>query len=197
VKIDISGVKSDVGAEETHVLEERIDDLAADGVHVRLEGPVRVRARLTNTGPSVLAEVEARVSGEVRCSRCLEPFRIELRADYSEEFREGAPEDGPPHAAASAALRGYEDDEIDLSPGLREALLLELPMKPVCSEDCRGLCPRCGANLNERRCDCEVEEIDRRWERLKDLAERMRPDGDTAGAEERGCSDGSTEEEDV
>lgn len=59
--------------------------------------------------------------------------------------------------------------EIDLSPDLRENLLLALPMKALCRDDCRGLCPHCGANLNEETCNCHQQQIDPRWEKLKTL----------------------------
>jgi uncharacterized protein len=59
--------------------------------------------------------------------------------------------------------------EIDLSFGVRESLLLALPMKVLCSEDCKGLCPHCGANLNEESCDCVAETIDPRWAELRKL----------------------------
>ena len=62
------------------------------------------------------------------------------------------------------------DNIVDMTDQIRQVLALAMPMKPICSEDCRGLCPQCGANLNEETCDCRSDEIDERWEGLKDLS---------------------------
>jgi uncharacterized protein len=63
----------------------------------------------------------------------------------------------------------YSGDEIDLSELLRESLLLELPMRPLCSDDCVGLCSVCGKNLNQGPCGCVHDDVDPRWAVLKDL----------------------------
>ena len=62
-----------------------------------------------------------------------------------------------------------EGEVVDLRPMIREELLLVVPEFPVCREDCRGLCPRCGTNLNESECDCRSAEADPRWEALRKL----------------------------
>jgi uncharacterized protein len=61
--------------------------------------------------------------------------------------------------------------EIDIAGPVREALILELPLKPLCREERRGLCPVCGVNRNERACDCKVEKTDSRWDGLRNLLE--------------------------
>jgi uncharacterized protein len=63
-------------------------------------------------------------------------------------------------------------DQIDLEPLVRDAVLLELPQAPLCTEGCRGLCPTCGTNLNEGTCPCETEVRDPRWAALDELRER-------------------------
>jgi uncharacterized protein len=62
-----------------------------------------------------------------------------------------------------------EDDVIDLEPMVRDALLLELPLAPLCRDDCAGLCPTCGANRNDEPCDCAEAEPDPRWAALRSL----------------------------
>jgi len=57
--------------------------------------------------------------------------------------------------------------EISLDDDIRQILLLQIPIKVLCSEDCRGICPHCGANLNTESCNCKNEHIDSRWEKLK------------------------------
>ena len=62
-----------------------------------------------------------------------------------------------------------DDDVIDLEPLVRDALLLELPLAPLCAPDCAGLCPTCGVNHNLTRCECVTTEIDPRWAALRSL----------------------------
>ena len=70
----------------------------------------------------------------------------------------------------------YRGNEIDLWPDLREAMVLALPMKPLCSEDCRGICPTCGKDLNNGECRCGKRSMDPRWEGLLKL-EGKKPAG--------------------
>jgi uncharacterized protein len=63
----------------------------------------------------------------------------------------------------------YDGEKIDLTDLVREQILLDLPTQILCQEDCKGLCQKCGANLNEVNCNCEENEIDPRWSALKNL----------------------------
>jgi uncharacterized protein len=109
---------------------------------------------------------------ELPCSRCLEPFRLPLDAPFDLRYL-------PVSEASSAAEREvddedletsyYENDAIDLNELLREQFYLALPMKPLCNEDCRGLCTQCGTNLNTGACDCAPAWEDPRLAPLKEL----------------------------
>jgi len=99
--------------------------------------------------------VHAPWTGE--CRRCLGPVSGELAVEYCELFEE-SPRDGE-----SYQLRL---DTIDLAPLVREAIMLELPLAPVCSPDCQGLCPTCGADLNDGPCGCAPTSVDPRWAAL-------------------------------
>ena len=70
----------------------------------------------------------------------------------------------------------YSEDHLDLSDDSRESLLLELPAKILCSENCRGLCPRCGANLNEGKCDCCLEAEETRTSKFAELIKMLEID---------------------
>ena len=115
------------------------------------------------------ADVKVRITGE--CARCLTNYPTELagRTDFiicsdSEENRVRATEDSEDYVF----LKGT-DLRADISEPVRQTAVLSLSLKPLCSEDCRGLCPQCGTNLNEGTCDCVKESIDPRWEGLKGL----------------------------
>jgi len=69
----------------------------------------------------------------------------------------------------------YEGDAVDLDELVREQILLALPSRRLCREECKGLCPTCGADLNAGRCACEQREVDPRWSALADLDKSRKP----------------------
>lgn len=190
---------ADLGREAGQSLDFRLTGSSSspdlpDGVSF---GPVTVEGRALWTGETVF--IGGRVGAEVGlvCGRCLKPFTLPVRAELSREYREV--EDGPGDAASRAtggqgdgggrrrrerrerdggegrewseAPLPFSHDSIDLAFPAFEALVLELPMKPVCREDCPGLCLVCGANLDESPCGCRAEEADPRFLSLKRLLE--------------------------
>ena len=110
---------------------------------------------------------------ELACSRCLDPYRVTLRGEVEFSIRETAGEKAADadETAVNEFLVPLGTAEIDVTGPVREGLILELPLKPLCREECRGLCPVCGVNRNERACDCKVEKTDSRWDALRDLLE--------------------------
>ena len=116
---------------------------------------------------------QAHVCAEItmECARCLESFRREIvcATDFIAtslsvaEERKGVIDDED-----YVYFKG-DDLRIDIVEPVRQALALELPLKPLCTENCRGLCQKCGANLNQTTCECKPEETDPRWEGLKKL----------------------------
>jgi len=106
------------------------------------------------------------LGGEVvgTCARCLEDYAFAL--DHPFVFvltpRAAATDDSAQLRADDLALSYYEGDEIDLTPLVHEQLILALPTRPLCGEACRGLCPRCGANLNDGACGCPPAPADPR-----------------------------------
>jgi uncharacterized protein len=112
---------------------------------------------------------------EQSCSRCLEPFRQTVDAPFDIRYlpqseNTGAEEQEVEEDDVSDAF--YRDEQIDLLQLMEEQFYLTLPMKPLCREDCRGLCPNCGTNLNESTCDCQVRWEDPRLAGLKALLNR-------------------------
>ncbi len=94
------------------------------------------------------------------CRRCAEPVSGELSIHVHERYA-----DAPLARSSDEELYPIVDDDLDLGPLVRDAVVLELPMAPLCRPDCAGLCPRCGANLNEGDCGC-VAPRDPRWANL-------------------------------
>ena len=109
---------------------------------------------------------------ELPCSRCLEPFSWPVDASFDLVYNPRAMNSGEEEREIEEedlATGFYDNDEIDLAQLMREQFYLALPMKPLCVEDCLGLCPICGTNLNNGTCDCRRDWEDPRLAALKAL----------------------------
>jgi uncharacterized protein len=116
-------------------------------------------------------------SFEVPCARCVEPVEIPLSAEFDLIFRPaGADAEAPERSitAPETEIGYYQKDSLWLEDVLREQILLSLPARTLCKPDCKGLCPRCGANRNIQPCTCEVGPSDPRWEALAGLRGRIK-----------------------
>jgi uncharacterized protein len=154
-------------------------------------GPVDARqltglAKVTRVGDRLLVQGDVAAEVDVECSRCLERITMPVEGTLEEQFQPTVDvETGAPVARAD-----YDADDItfdidanhmmDLSEPVRQALLVALPMKPLCRADCKGLCPQCGANWNDGSCDCTTEAVDERWSGLRELRLDEFPAGDTS-----------------
>jgi uncharacterized protein len=146
------------------------DDPLLEGLDVALGGPVVVTGRLQATGEGRFywhGTVRTVVTGE--CRRCLTPVATDVTAEVSALFTHdpGTPEDPDSFPLSPDAT------EIDLAPAAREELLLAVPRFLLCREDCRGLCLRCGQDLNAGACGC-APAADARWQPLAALKGKLR-----------------------
>jgi uncharacterized protein len=136
------------------------------------------------TAPAALAfdifkdEEKFRLVGSVRttlelpCSRCLEPFTLPIDQAFDLRYQPHSSNTGEGEREIEEddlTTAFYDNEEIDLGQLMREQFYLALPMKPLCRDDCRGLCPVCGANLNRETCDCKPAWEDPRLAALKSL----------------------------
>jgi uncharacterized protein len=109
---------------------------------------------------------------EMPCSRCLEAFRFDVDAPFDLRYQPHAEHHGADERELEADdvdTAFYENDEIDLGQLIHEQFYLALPMKPLCKDDCKGLCPNCGTNLNKATCDCDFTWNDPRLAALRAL----------------------------
>jgi len=109
---------------------------------------------------------------ELPCSRCLESFTLPVEQTFDLRYQPHARNTGEGEREIEEddlTTAFYEDDEIDLGQLMREQFYLALPMKPLCSDDCKGLCPLCGTNLNRGACRCKREWDDPRMAALRGL----------------------------
>lgn len=146
------------------------DDPIWEGLDLRFDGPVRVDAKVARTSAGqVLVEGQLQAALAHECRRCLEPVTRGIEQRF--EILWSTPDPRSPDPAPGEEVRVLEPGaaEVDLGEAIREEILLAAPPFVVCADDCRGLCPRCGANLNEERCECVTDEPDPRWDVLRAL----------------------------
>jgi uncharacterized protein len=115
---------------------------------------------------------------QVPCARCVEPVEVPLAAGFDLIFRPLGVDAGASERSISAPeteIGYYQGDSLALEDVLREQVLLSLPVRTLCSEDCKGLCPHCGVNRNNQPCTCDEGASDPRWEALSGLRSRIKP----------------------
>ncbi len=150
-------------------------DAREEGKDYTVAGPVTLGFDLFKSNREFRLVGRVSTKLELVCSRCLEPFTfsVDLPFDllylpHSENTGEGEKEIEDDDLETAF----YRDDLIDLGQLMREQFYLALPMKPLCREACRGLCPQCGANLNETTCTCQTDWVDPRLEALRSLTRK-------------------------
>ncbi|MFH8984613.1 YceD family protein [Streptomyces varsoviensis] len=151
------------------------DDLGIEVIGVAKGATVELDLRLESVMEGVLVTGTARAPLTGECVRCLEPLERELEADFQEMFSypdadaRSRTADTGDDAEEDEDTLFIEDDMFDLEPVLRDAVVLALPLQPVCREDCPGLCSECGARLADDP-DHHHEAVDIRWAALQGLA---------------------------
>ena len=164
---------SKIRAPHTAIEEVYASDLfrTADDLYSIAE-PVRLHVDVFRTGERFRLTGRVQTVVELPCSRCLESYRLPVDAPFDLVYHPQAVNVGEGELEVEdedLSTAFYEDDEIDLGQLMREQFYLALPMKPLCSDECRGLCPVCGANLNRGTCGCKIEWEDPRLAALKQL----------------------------
>jgi uncharacterized protein len=155
------------------------------GPDMRQSGALRAHGRATlieerHGHKGVIQDIrvvgDLATSVESDCARCLEPVTREVKRNYELLYRPQGTDAGRAEISvtdAEAEIGYYLGEGIELNDILREQILLAVPMKVVCREDCKGLCPQCGQNLNQGECKCPQPVGDARWEALKGLKDKL------------------------
>lgn len=161
MEVRVSDVKKWAGREESYRLSEPWPTLAWERVDFPLTNPAVVDVLVRNAGGGTfIVEVSGIVEADVICSRCAEPFHVSFPFQATEEFRE---EPGP--SDESLDYWRFTGDKINVDEMVSDAAGVSFPIAVVCQPNCRGLCPKCGTNLNVTQCDC-TPDIDNRWAAL-------------------------------
>jgi uncharacterized protein len=160
----------------------RIPDIPDEGLALDIEesidtnsvlSPVSARLRIEKAGAEIMVKGDLRAEIKLICSRCLKEYNATLTVPVDvvyhpvEELKDEA------HLnevkSEELDLDFYSGEEIDLLDLVKEQVELNIPMKPLCDDACKGICPKCGTDLNIRSCTCSVKDIDPRFESLKKL----------------------------
>jgi uncharacterized protein len=146
-------------------------DLELDVEGFKFPEPIEVKLTATKSGDEVIFQGNVSTLIEAECARCLELFekRISSRMQFVIQFLDvnGTEDTGDDDFMVLPKTQ----EDYDISSRVREAIMLELPYKPLCENDCKGLCSMCGENLNETDCGCTQDKTDERWDTLRQLFE--------------------------
>lgn len=134
--------------------------LAASGA--ALDGPTKIDIVVKRQNKAYYGQGALKTAVEYTCSRCLAKFIRPLVLELSLVITEAG--DETVYEAEAIALN---NDQADIKPYIEGIIFAELPLRPICQTDCRGLCPNCGKDKNTGSCACQIDDIDPRWEKLK------------------------------
>ena len=162
MKINVSGVMGSVTSSIEADGEVDYPIINYNGSDIRTTSPIKVHVLVENSGKGLKLNGKLSANLMLSCSRCLEDFDYLLETDFEEELTNKDKDDD------GDAIH-FEGDTVDLTDIVVDNILLSLPMKALCREDCKGLCPQCGCNLNIKECNCSQKNVDPRFSVLKDL----------------------------
>lgn len=136
------------------------------GRKIEFVEPVKYDGEIYKVDGDYFIYLEIMYKYKENCGRCLEPFTKEDRTVLSGKLEERTNESMEDD---EGEVIYYSEDKLNLQEEILNTIMLTLPMKPLCKEGCKGICPQCGANLNVEECNCTIEDIDPRLAVLKDL----------------------------
>lgn len=162
MKIDVSRIVKSEGTAISIVADVLIDFIVFNGQEYKLSSPVKVDGTLRNSDGNLSLEAHAVAQFSTLCARCLEQIERTFEFDINEVFADAPIDD-------DSEFLPIVSNTIDLAVAVEDNFCTALPIRFLCSDDCRGLCHICGINLNKSTCSCDTEEIDPRLAKLKDF----------------------------
>ena len=163
LELDLSDVRSVKGGKQSYQMTAEAFDFLMNGV--AYHEPIVVELTVTHEDKFLSMKGHVSTVVEAICSRCLEPVVIPVESDVEEQLLYAKDVSLFSHLAFGEVEEEYfiyDNDTLDITDIIREIILAELPQKVLCRDDCRGLCPKCGKNLNQGDCGCDLVEIDPR-----------------------------------
>ena len=162
--IDVSSILKEFGGRIDVCGEVNVSDVDFGGLRYTFEKPLKVKGTMSNNGKALVLEADVEAQMGTECARCLKDITVDAGFYMEENFAQS--EDKVPE---DEEIILFEGSTIDIDEIVEDNLIMNIKGKYLCSEDCKGLCSSCGADLNEGECDCNREFIDPRWSGLADL----------------------------
>jgi uncharacterized protein len=171
--VDIAPISKDHGAVMQVAGELEMDEIVLGTERYPLLGPATFDVTIADTGTAYVAGGTAHATVAAQCARCTRDFGLEVTGDVDAYFTTRAHADEVPEEQDSALV---VDGRIDLEPFIVTAVAVAIPLAPLHDPDCKGICPECGADLNEGPCECPTEGADTPLSSLGGLLEAMKAD---------------------
>lgn len=169
MKIELANLSEGRGT-FVHVYEPAELDVMED--RLALVSPARVEGQVKRSGNDAFVEGRIDADVEVECDRCLQPVKFPVRTEFAVAFiteREYEQTQAAELTADDMSVSVFDGESIDIDEVVREQVLLAVPARALCNDNCKGMCANCGADLNLTICGCDTTEVDPRWETLKKL----------------------------
>lgn len=140
-----------------------IEDVVGDikNIDFAFIDDVRIEIEIFRTGDSIFVRGLITTTIKISCIRCLDDFDAHLEAELQYNFYPSEEKQFPPEVEINRKdldLLYYQGDSINVTPLIKEQILLNIPSHPLCRESCKGMCPQCGSNLNQGPCRCDKQE---------------------------------------
>jgi len=148
------------------------DDLNPVDERVSLTQPATVSGKVRLAGNEVFVNGHVETRAKIECDRCLRPVETPVNADFSLEYISGSEYESSEVAElteAEMSVSVFDGEALDVDEIVKEQVLLAVPTRMLCREDCKGICPECGTDRNTGDCSCATSDIDPRWAALKNL----------------------------
>lgn len=147
-----------------------LEHIEMNGRNINFIEPINYKGNIYRVGTDKFLDVDINYTYSEQCGRCLETFVKSGKTDLTGELIIGSEDDYEFNENEEAEeIIFYNGEILDLTNDVRSMVLLDLPMKPICREDCEGLCPVCGLDRNKEKCDCVIDTIDPRLAKLKEF----------------------------
>ncbi|HET6853351.1 MAG TPA: DUF177 domain-containing protein [Pyrinomonadaceae bacterium] len=148
------------------------DDLNPLDERIRLVEPVAVKGNVKLARALVQVNGHIYTRAQVECDRCLQPVELPVDADFALEYITGSDYESSEAAELTdeeMSVSVFDGEAIDVDEIVKEQILLAVPTRMLCREDCKGICPECGIDRNSGECACVTDDVDPRWAALKNL----------------------------
>jgi uncharacterized protein len=148
------------------------DDLNPVDERISLTQPATVSGKVRLAGNEVFVNGHVETRAQVECDRCLKPVEIPVNTDFALEYIPGSEYESGGAAElteAEMSVSVFDGQAIDVAAIVKEQIVLAVPTRMLCREDCKGICPECGADRNKGDCSCTTNDTDPRWAALKNL----------------------------